>query len=172
MPTAWRLAGSRQRPVLRPHRAIAEAWRPARPGVPTDSRAPMASTRMDPPDAAWRQRGGPRGLRLASLDASDAAGRVTLAAVMSLERNRADLERHAATRGAHRLHLTVLDDAGTISCVYSYPPHEPGPDGADAEVRSWVSAACGAGSGPVPSRQPTGWPTSWPFRTVRYARRA
>lgn len=59
---------------------------------------------------------------------------------MSLEANRADLERHAADFAAGRgFTFTVLDtaDGDVIGCVYLYPA--PSAD-FDVTVRSWVPA--------------------------------
>ncbi len=93
---------------------------------------------------------------------------------MSLEQNRGDLERHAADFAARTgFTYTVLDDAGkVIGCVYIYPPDEPGTDGADVEVRSWVSAAHADRDADL-YRVVRDWlATAWPFARVRYAPRA
>ncbi|GAB3820876.1 hypothetical protein GCM10028820_27870 [Tessaracoccus terricola] len=59
---------------------------------------------------------------------------------MSLERNLADLTRHAADFAARKgFTYTVLDPVhqDVIGCVYIYPSHKPG---FDVEVQSWVRA--------------------------------
>ncbi len=92
---------------------------------------------------------------------------------MNLDQNRHDLERHAADFAARTgFTYTVLDDAGTvIGCVYIYPPHEPGVDGADAEVRSWTSAAMADRDAEL-DRVVRDWlADAWPFASVRYASR-
>jgi hypothetical protein len=88
---------------------------------------------------------------------------------MSLDENRADLERHArdfATRSGFT--YTVLDpsDRDVIGCVYIYPDK----DGVhDADVSSWVRASradCDAPLREVVSR----WLVeAWPFERVSYA---
>lgn len=92
---------------------------------------------------------------------------------MTLDENRGDLERHAADFAARTgFTYTVLDDAGTvIGCLYIYPPGNPGADGADAEVRSWVSAAHAERDAEL-YRVVGDWlAEAWPFRSVRYAPR-
>jgi hypothetical protein len=92
---------------------------------------------------------------------------------MSLEQNRDDLERHAADFAARSgFTYSVLDDAGTvIGCVYIYPPQSAEPDGADADVRSWVSAAHADLDADL-YRVVRDWlADTWPFATVRYASR-
>jgi len=93
---------------------------------------------------------------------------------MSGAQNRADLERHAADFVARMgFTYTVLNDAGSlIGCVYIYPPQEPATDGADAEVRSWVSATHAARDVEL-YRVVRDWlADAWPFRSVRYAPRS
>ncbi len=102
---------------------------------------------------------------------------------MSLEENRHDLEAHAADFAARTgFTYTVLDDAGTvIGCVYIYPPREAAGgeaaggeaagDGADAEVRSWVSAEHARLDAGL-YRAIRDWlAREWPFGAVRYAER-
>lgn len=92
---------------------------------------------------------------------------------MSLQQNREDLERHAADFASRTgFTFTVLDNRGAvIGCVYMYPPPDPATDGADAEVRSWVSAEHAARDADL-YRAVTDWlANAWPFRSVRYARR-
>ena len=60
---------------------------------------------------------------------------------MTLEENRADLERHARDFAARSgFTYTVLDpsDRGVIGCVYIYPDRD---GGTDAHVSSWVRAS-------------------------------
>ena len=91
---------------------------------------------------------------------------------MSLDANRADLERHATDFVARTgFTYTVLDDAGAvIGCVYIYPP-VPSEDDADAEVRSWVSAAHAARDVDLYRIVRRWLADAWPFRSVRYASR-
>jgi hypothetical protein len=86
---------------------------------------------------------------------------------MTLEENRADLERHQrdfADRTGFT--YTVLDhvDGDVVGCVYIYPlDDEPG-----ARVSSWVRADRAALDGPLADAI-AGWlRTAWPFAHVRY----
>lgn len=87
---------------------------------------------------------------------------------MTLEENRADLERHAcdfAERSGFT--YTVLDpsDRGVIGCVYIYPD-KAGVD--DAVVRSWVRATR-AGSDAALRELVSRWlADAWPFERVSY----
>ena len=88
---------------------------------------------------------------------------------MSLEENRADLERHArdfAQRSGFT--YTVLDpsDRDVIGCVYIYPDK----DGADdAVVQSWVRATHADSDGEL-RELVAGWlAEAWPFERVSYA---
>jgi hypothetical protein len=88
---------------------------------------------------------------------------------MTLEENRADLERHAGDFAARRgFTYTVLDpsDRGVIGCVYIYPDNK-GAD--DAVVLSWVRASragCDAALRELVAR----WLTeAWPFERISYA---
>jgi RimJ/RimL family protein N-acetyltransferase len=89
--------------------------------------------------------------------------------VMTLDENRADLERHAhdfATRSGFT--YTVLDpsDRGVIGCVYIYPDTE-GVN--DAVVSSWVRATR-ADSDAALREVVTGWlGEAWPFERISYA---
>jgi hypothetical protein len=90
---------------------------------------------------------------------------------MTLDENRADLERHANDFRTRRgFTYTVLDPASrdVIGCVYVYPP----PDGgADARTSSWVRASRAELDVPL-WRAVTDWLASdWPFATVEYAPR-
>ena len=88
---------------------------------------------------------------------------------MTLDENRADLERHARDFAARSgFTYTVLDpsDRGVIGCVYIYPDR----DGvADAAVNSWVRATradCDAALRELVSR----WlAEAWPFERISYA---
>jgi hypothetical protein len=87
---------------------------------------------------------------------------------MTLDENRADLERHARdfeTRSGFT--YTVLDpsDRDVIGCVYIYPDKD-GP--ADAEVLSWVRATH-AGSDMALRELVSDWlAEAWPFERVAY----
>jgi hypothetical protein len=88
---------------------------------------------------------------------------------MSLEENRADLERHArdfANRAGFT--YTVLDpsDRDVIGCVYIYPDKT---GESDAEVMSWVRASR-ASSDAALRALVSGWlEAAWPFERVSYA---
>ena len=88
---------------------------------------------------------------------------------MSLEENRADLERHARDFAARTgFTYTVLDpsDRGVIGCVYIYPDRD-GP--ADAVVQSWVRASR-AESDAALRELVSGWlADAWPFDRISYA---
>ena len=88
---------------------------------------------------------------------------------MTLEENRADLERHArdfANRAGFT--YTVLDpsDRDVIGCVYIYPDKT---GESDAEVMSWVRASR-ASSDAALRALVSGWlEAAWPFERVSYA---
>jgi hypothetical protein len=88
---------------------------------------------------------------------------------MSLEENRADLERHARDFAARSgFTYTVLDpsDRDVIGCVYIYPDKK-GP--ADAVVSSWVRATHAASDAAL-RKLVSGWlAEAWPFERVAYA---
>jgi hypothetical protein len=89
---------------------------------------------------------------------------------MTLEENRADLERHARDFAARSgFTYTVLDpsDRGVIGCLYIYPDKK---GDADAVVTSWVRA--GRADGDVPLRELVSrWlDEAWPFERVTYLR--
>jgi len=91
---------------------------------------------------------------------------------MSLDENRADLERHEKDfRGRTGFTYTVLDPQtrDVIGCVYIYPI----PDGEhDASVQSWVRGSHAELDAPL-WRAVSDWLASdWPFDRVRYAPRA
>ena len=88
---------------------------------------------------------------------------------MTLDENRADLERHArdfANRTGFT--YTVLDpsDRDVIGCVYIYPDKT---GESDAEVMSWVRASR-ASSDAALRALVSGWlEAAWPFERVSYA---
>jgi hypothetical protein len=88
---------------------------------------------------------------------------------MTLEENRADLERHARDFAARSgFTYTVLDpsDRSVIGCVYIYPDKE-GVD--DAVVSSWVRATR-AGSDAALRELVSRWLIeAWPFERISYA---
>jgi hypothetical protein len=88
---------------------------------------------------------------------------------MSLEENRADLERHARDFAARSgFTYTVLDpaDRGVIGCVYIYPDRS---GEADAVVTSWVRATH-AGSDAALRELVSRWlAEAWPFQRISYA---
>ena len=88
---------------------------------------------------------------------------------MSLQENRADLERHARDFTECRgFTYTVLDHSGdVIGCVYVYPAE----DGShDADVRSWVTERRSELDGAL-RRAVADWLESgaWPFERPLYA---
>jgi len=89
---------------------------------------------------------------------------------MTLEENRADLERHAADFESRTgFTYTVRSRGGdVIGCVYIYPvPAE----GVDARVLSWVRASEAELDAPL-WRAVSDWVESdWPFESVEYAAR-
>jgi RimJ/RimL family protein N-acetyltransferase len=90
---------------------------------------------------------------------------------MTLDENRADLERHAADfRNRTGFTYTVLDRSSgdVVGCVYIYPLPD---DEDDARVLSWVRAS--RAELDVPLWRAVGeWVASdWPFRSVEYAER-
>lgn len=90
---------------------------------------------------------------------------------MSLERNLADLRRHADDF-AQRVGFTftVLDphDDDVIGCVYIYPSND---DDSDAGVQSWVRADR-ADLDVILYEAVSEWlATDWPFTAVQYAPR-
>jgi hypothetical protein len=88
---------------------------------------------------------------------------------MSVDENRADLERHARDFVDRKgFTFTVLDSSDdVVGCVYVYPAH----DGVhDAAVQSWVRES-EAGRDDALRRAIADWLTSdaWPFERPLYA---
>jgi hypothetical protein len=89
---------------------------------------------------------------------------------MTLDENRADLERHASDfENRTGFTYTVLSPEGdVIGCVYIYPSKK---EAVDAEVHSWVRAS-DADLDPLLSRAVSTWLDSqWPFESIDYAPR-
>ena len=90
---------------------------------------------------------------------------------MTLDENRADLQRHADDFGNRvGFTYTVLDPANraVIGCVYIYPARH---GSHDANVSSWVRATHASLDTPL-WRAVSEWLASvWPFRSVEYAPR-
>ena len=91
---------------------------------------------------------------------------------MTLDENRADLQRHADDfRAREGFTYTVLDPASrdVLGCVYVYPDRD---GDHDARVLSWVRATHAQLDAPL-WRAVSGWLESdWPFGSVDYAPRA
>ena len=86
---------------------------------------------------------------------------------MTLEENRADLERHARDFAARSgFTYTVLDptDRGVIGCLYIYPLK----DGPGAHVTSWVRADRADLDGPLADAVAAWLEADWPFERVVY----
>ena len=89
---------------------------------------------------------------------------------MTLDENRADLERHASDfENRTGFTYTVLSPEGeVIGCVYIYPSKK---EAVDAEVHSWVRAS-DADLDPLLWRAVRTWLDSdWPFESADYAPR-
>jgi hypothetical protein len=90
---------------------------------------------------------------------------------MTLDENRADLERHASDfENRTGFTYTVLSPEGgdVIGCVYIYPSKK---EAVDAEVHSWVRAS-DADLDPLLWRAVRTWLDSdWPFESIDYAPR-
>lgn len=85
---------------------------------------------------------------------------------MTLEENRADLERHAADFGARKgFTYTVLDPVSgdVIGCVYLYPSRSPE---YEVEVQSWVRADRAELDGPLADAVAAWLAAEWPWRRV------
>jgi hypothetical protein len=89
---------------------------------------------------------------------------------MTLDENRADLERHASDfENRTGFTYTVLSPEGdVIGCVYIYPSEK---KAVDAQVSSWVRAS-DADLDPLLWRTVRTWLDShWPFESIDYAPR-
>jgi hypothetical protein len=88
---------------------------------------------------------------------------------MTLDENRADLERHARDFEERTgFTYTVLDGEEVVGCVYVYPLE--GVEGG-ADVRSWVRASRAGLDEPL-RRTVRDWlDVDWPFARVEYAGR-
>jgi hypothetical protein len=85
---------------------------------------------------------------------------------MTLEENRADLERHAADfEGRRGFTYTVLERGRVVGCLYIYP-HDDGSDG--AVVLSWVTADRAELDRPLRDAVRAWLRDTWPFSEVRY----
>jgi hypothetical protein len=88
---------------------------------------------------------------------------------MSLEENRADLERHARDFEARSgFTYTVLDpsDRGVIGCVYIYPDR----DGVyDADVTSWVRVSHADRDATLRELVSRWLAEAWPFERISYS---
>jgi hypothetical protein len=90
---------------------------------------------------------------------------------MTLDENRADLERHARDFAARSgFTYTVLDpsDRGVIGCVYIYPDEDGEGDG-DALVTSWVRATRADSDAALRDVVSRWLVEAWPFERVSYA---
>jgi len=89
---------------------------------------------------------------------------------MTLEENRADLQRHADDFENRRgFTYTVLEPGGdVVGCVYIYPAGD-GPH--DATVLSWVRASRAELDRPLWQAVSDWLAADWPFRNVDYAAR-
>jgi hypothetical protein len=88
---------------------------------------------------------------------------------MTLDENRADLERHARDFAARSgFTYTVLDpsDRGVIGCVYIYPDTK-GTD--EAAVNSWVRATRAASDAALREVVSAWLSEAWPFERISYA---
>jgi RimJ/RimL family protein N-acetyltransferase len=89
---------------------------------------------------------------------------------MTLDENRADLQRHAADFESRTgFTYTVLSpDGDVIGCVYIYPVPD---EAVDARVESWVRASEAELDAPL-WRAVSDWVESdWPFESVEYEAR-
>lgn len=86
---------------------------------------------------------------------------------MTLERNLADLERHAADFAARRgFTFTVLDPAtdDVIGCVYVYPTKD---SDAEVSVQSWVRASHAELDAPLADAVAAWLAADWPWTRVQ-----
>src|SRR3954451_23835618 len=89
---------------------------------------------------------------------------------MTLDENRADLERHAADfEGRTGFTYTVLSPGGdVVGCVYIYPSKK---DNFDAQVLSWVRVSEAELDAPLWEAVSDCIESDWPFERVGYAAR-
>jgi hypothetical protein len=90
---------------------------------------------------------------------------------MSLEANRADLERHArdfAERAGFTYTVLAPDGDDVLGCVYIYPSRD---ERHDADVRSWVRVDVAELDLPLYSAVSRWLAEDWPFAAVDYAGR-
>jgi RimJ/RimL family protein N-acetyltransferase len=89
---------------------------------------------------------------------------------MTLDDNRADLQRHADDfERRSGFTYTVLDPGGdVVGCVYIYPIDD---DAHDARVLSWMSATHADLDRPLRQAVRDWLATEWPFHNVDYALR-
>ena len=89
---------------------------------------------------------------------------------MTLERNLADLVRHAKDcRERKGFTYSILEGADVIGCIYIYPGRLPGHD---AVISSWVRASHALSDGPVRETLAKWIDDAWPFSNPFYAGRA
>jgi hypothetical protein len=91
---------------------------------------------------------------------------------MTLERNRADLERHArdfAERKGFTYTVLEPDADDVLGCVYIYPARD---EEHDADVRSWVRASAAQLDAPLHAAVAAWLSERWPFERVAYAPRS
>jgi hypothetical protein len=89
---------------------------------------------------------------------------------MTLDENRADLERHASDfENRTGFTYTVLSPAGdVIGCIYIYPSKK---HAVDAEVQSWVRASDAELDARLWRAVSTWLESDWPFESIQYALR-
>ena len=89
---------------------------------------------------------------------------------MTLDENRADLERHASDfENRTGFTYTVLSPEGdVIGCVYIYPSKKAS---VDAQVLSWVRASGADLDAPLWRSVRTWLDSDWPFESIDYAPR-
>jgi hypothetical protein len=90
---------------------------------------------------------------------------------MSLEANRADLERHAgdfASRAGFTYTVLAPGADDVLGCVYIYPSRD---ERHDALVRSWVRADVAELDAPLHAAVSRWLAEDWPFAAVDYAGR-
>ncbi|MGW5193555.1 GNAT family N-acetyltransferase [Kribbella sp. NPDC004138] len=91
---------------------------------------------------------------------------------MSLERNLADLQRHADDFAGRRGFTFTVLEPGTgevIGCVYIYPSRQ---DERITDVRSWVRGDRAALDKPLYDAVHNWLTTDWPFESIDYASRS